>query len=736
MEAPTPEPVIAAAPEPTVDPAVARPPPWPRPRLRPTPSVAAARPAAPRAARMPPVVARPPVLGPARPANLNAPRPGGPARPATPTRPAAPGPPPAQRPTGGRHDGLGVYRPDRPSRVPACPGGPGRARPAARSGPGPSPGRPGHRPPAVNDPVSVARRARAARPADARRPHRPGDRRRRRRRSGRRGLPRPGQPAGPGGPRQDVGRGPGGPRPPAPVRPAGSSLRRRSELLREGKSLHEVKKQIDAQAAPARVADEPEDERTRPRRGPAGHRGPRAAKRTAGPSSAPAAPSSGSHVKVNNVVVGQAARSIRSKSTFGSRRGPRAALLKKSRRQVKGTVERKGKVPISLPITVRSLSEAIGMKAAELLLKLKELTNALFTINSNVEVEVAELIAEREGRRTRHPEARRTSRTSCSASTEEAAGDESKLEPRAPIVTIMGHVDHGKTSLLDTIRKTYGVESDVVSTEAGGITQVHPGLARREGRQADHLPRHARPRGVHEDAGPRGQRHRHRRHRRGRRRRRHAADRGGHQPTPRRPASPSSSPSTRSTCPTPTSTKTSSSSSTTSNCSPTRWAATSRSSETSAATGKGIDELLETLGLVAELKELKANPNKPAHGHLPGGLPVRETRACMATLLVQQGTLHRGDVVLCGATLRPGPGDVRRPRPADRGGRPERPGPDHRPGRGAERRRPRSTSSTNWPRPARSPRSGKARQQEAALYRFTPGHAGQPGRPRRPRSPS
>ena len=57
-----------------------------------------------------------------------------------------------------------------------------------------------------------------------------------------------------------------------------------------------------------------------------------------------------------------------------------------------------------------------------------------------------------------------------------------------------------------------------------------PRLARRARRPADHLPRYARPRGVHQDARPRRQRHRHRRHRGGRRRRRHAADRGGHQP--------------------------------------------------------------------------------------------------------------------------------------------------------------------------------------------------------------
>ena len=67
--------------------------------------------------------------------------------------------------------------------------------------------------------------------------------------------------------------------------------------------------------------------------------------------------------------------------------------------------------------------------------------------------------------------------------------------------------------------------------------------------------------------------------------------------------------------------------------------------------------------VVAELKELKANPEQAGRGHLPGS-DLSEGEGVLATLLVRDGTLHRGDVILCGASLWPGPGHVRRPGPA------------------------------------------------------------------------
>ena len=71
--------------------------------------------------------------------------------------------------------------------------------------------------------------------------------------------------------------------------------------------------------------------------------------------------------------------------------------------------------------------------------------------------------------------------------------------------------------------------------------------------------------------------------------------------------------------------------------------------ETSASTGKGIEDLLEQISLVAELKELKANPAKPAQGTCLEAM-LSEGEGVRATLLVRDGTLRRGDIVLCGAT--------------------------------------------------------------------------------------
>jgi translation initiation factor IF-2 len=71
--------------------------------------------------------------------------------------------------------------------------------------------------------------------------------------------------------------------------------------------------------------------------------------------------------------------------------------------------------------------------------------------------------------------------------------------------------------------------------------------------------------------------------------------------------------------------------------------------QTSAATGKGIDDLLDTLSLVAEVKELKANPNKHASGVCLEAYKSEE-EGVFATLLIREGTLRRGDVALCGAT--------------------------------------------------------------------------------------
>ena len=115
-------------------------------------------------------------------------------------------------------------------------------------------------------------------------------------------------------------------------------------------------------------------------------------------------------------------------------------------------------VTFSERITVKELSEKLGMKSSEII---KELFNRglMATINQTLKKNIVQEICEAHGALPSF------------VTFEEAAAEQEQIEekpedltPRAPVVTVMGHVDHGKTSILDAIRDT-----QVAASEAGGI---------------------------------------------------------------------------------------------------------------------------------------------------------------------------------------------------------------------------------------------------------------------------
>ena len=259
----------------------------------------------------------------------------------------------------------------------------------------------------------------------------------------------------------------------------------------------------------------------------------------------------------------------------------------------------------------------------------------MVSINQRMDAETIDLVAEEFGFKTEYVS------TDVQDAIAEEEDNEEDLEPRAPIVTVMGHVDHGKTSLLDYIRK-----ANVIAGEAGGITQ-HIGaynVTLESGRHITFLdtPGHEaftamRARGAQvtdiaiiiiaadDDIMPQ------------------TKEAINHAVAANVPivfainkidkphANPDKIKEGLATM----------------NFLVEEWGGKYQSQDISAKKGIGVKELLEKVLLEADMLELKANPNRKAVGTIIES-SLDKGRGYVATVLVSNGTLHQGDVVLAG----------------------------------------------------------------------------------------
>jgi translation initiation factor IF-2 len=316
---------------------------------------------------------------------------------------------------------------------------------------------------------------------------------------------------------------------------------------------------------------------------------------------------------------------------------------KKSRggRQTAVAPVRRGHVEIEPPISVRSLSESIGVKANDLIRKLMAM-NQMVTINTNLDDELAVMLAIEFGIELEviHE---RTAEHDLVESYGRAVSTEN-LQPRPPVITILGHVDHGKTSLLDVIRK-----ANVVDSESGGITQ-HIGAyqVKFEDRAITFVdtPGHEaftsmRARGanvtdivvlvVAADDGVMPQ----------------TIEAIAHAKAAGVPIVVALNKIDLPNVDTTTNINKIYGELAQQGLNPVEWGGDNEVVKTSAASGRGIPDLLATLETIAELHELKSDPTQPATGTCLEA-SLSEGRGVVATVLVQEGTLRVGDVIVCG----------------------------------------------------------------------------------------
>ena len=327
------------------------------------------------------------------------------------------------------------------------------------------------------------------------------------------------------------------------------------------------------------------------------------------------------------------------KQTKNNKGAPRKKQLKSNFPTKKEEIVAKdGVIVYEEGITVGQLADKIGQTPANVI-KVLFLLGTMVTINSSLNDEQVELICLEYGFEVeKHVEVSEVNFEEI-----DIQDDEKDLQPRCPVVTIMGHVDHGKTTLLDTIRK-----SAVVEGEFGGITQ-HIGAYQVEvnGKKVTFLdtPGHEaftamRARGaqvtdiviivVAADDGVMPQT-------------KEAIDHAKAAGVPivvainkidKEGADPERIKGEMAEH----------------GLLPEDWGGDTVYCEISAKKRIGIEELLETLTVVAELADLKANPNRYAYGSVVEG-KLDKGRGPVATLLVENGTLRAGDPIVVGTSF-------------------------------------------------------------------------------------